>query len=108
MKVSLTSSPGLEPKTSDRWKAVVSRTQYWRSWDGEVVIFDDLSGDTLKLDPVMAEAFRRLLSGPASMSDLCDHIAAIFDLEADLKIQDWMIEAVDRFRRSGLIEPAGP
>lgn len=72
------------------------------------MIYDDLSGDTLKLDPVMAEAFKRLLRGEATVSDLCDHIAAAFDLEADLKIQHWMIEAIDRLHRSGLIEPAGP
>ena len=107
MKASLTSSSALEQQASDCWKVVGSRSQYWRSWAGEVVIYDDMSGDTLKLDPVMAEAFKRLLHGRASHSDLCDHIASAFDLEADPKVGDWVSEAIGRFRRSGLIEPAG-
>ena len=108
MKAPLTSSSGPEPNISDSWKAVASGAQHWRSWDGEVVIYDDLSGDTLKLEPVMAEAFMRLLHGQASVSELCDHIADAFDLEADQKLHHWTAKAIDRLRRSGLIEPAGP
>lgn len=72
------------------------------------MVYDDLSGDTMKLDPVMAEAFRRLLRGQASASELCEHIAATFELEVDVKLQHWVAKAIDRFSRSGLIEPAGP
>ncbi len=71
------------------------------------MVYDDLSGDTLKLDPVMAEAFRQLLLGQPSLSELCDHIAATFDLEPDYKLRRWLEIAMDKFRRSGLIEPEG-
>jgi len=108
MKASLTSSSGIELEAPERWKAVSSGSQYWRSWDGEIVVYDDLSGDTLKLEPVMAEAFRQLLRGQASISELRDHIAAAFDLEADKTLQHWIAKAIDKLHRSGLIEPAGP
>ena len=108
MKASLTSSSSPELKTSESWKAVASGSRYWRAWDGEIVVYDDLSGDTLKLDPVMAEAFSCLLRGHASVEELRNHIADTFDLEADQKLQYWMDKAIAGLQRSGLIELAGP
>ena len=108
MKASLTSSSGLELETTQRWKAVASGSQFWRSWDSEIVVYDDRSGDTLKLDPVTAEAFRYLLRAHASVAEIRDHIAATFDLEADRRLGHWMDKAIAGLQRNGLIEPAGP
>src|SRR3546814_5009708 len=41
------------------WRVNRLRVSRWRMWGGEAVIYDDLSGDTLKLDAIMSEIFRR-------------------------------------------------
>src|SRR3546814_7272523 len=48
------------------WRVNGARVSAWRAWDGEVVVYDDLSGDNLKLDAVMSEIFRRLQQGAAT------------------------------------------
>src|SRR3546814_5380638 len=62
------------------WRVNGARVSAWRAWDGEVVVYDDLSGDTLKLDAVMSEIFRRLQQGAATQNALGEHLAATLEL----------------------------
>lgn len=95
------------PDTQDDeiWRVNREHASSWRSWDGEVVVYDDLSGDTMKLDVVMAEAFRCILGTPATQTQLVEHLASVFDLEADLRLQRLAEIAIERFVDTGLIEP---
>ena len=90
----------------ETWQIDRSHLAAWRSWNGEVVVYDDFSGDTLKMDIVMAEAFRHILKAPASETQLVDHIASTFELETDLRLRRLIALALERFYRAGLIEPA--
>ena len=69
------------------------------------MVYDDRSGDTLKLDVMMAEALRRLLQTPATTTELSAHLATTFAVDSDLKLLHWVRRAVERFSRLGLIEP---
>lgn len=88
------------------WKVDQRHVSLWRSWNGEVVVYDDLSGDTLKLDVVMAEVFRFLLETPASQSQLADHLASVLEMAPDARLQLLTNAALRRYRHAGLIEPA--
>ncbi len=88
------------------WRVNTAHVLSWRTWDGEVVIYDDLSGDTMKLELMMAEAFHYLQRKPASQSDLIAFLARSFDLQDDARLEDWAARLIERFERAGLIEPA--
>lgn len=91
------------------WRINAAHGLSWRSWDGEVVIYDDLSGDTMKLEVMMAEAFRYLQHGPATLGDLTAHLAETFELEDYQRLEHWATRMVERFAKAGLIESAkGP
>jgi hypothetical protein len=55
----------------------------WRSWDGEVVVYDDRSGDTHRLAPRTAIVFLALQS-PAAAEDSDSLDAEILDGLASL------------------------
>src|SRR3546814_13011843 len=48
------------------WRVNGARVSARRAWDGGVVVYADLYGDTLKLDAVMPAIFRRLQQGHAT------------------------------------------
>ena len=75
-------------------------------WNGEIVVYDDRSGDTLKLDVVMAEIFRHLLDRAATEEELAKHLAFAFDLDIDPKLQRLTQLALDRFQDCGLLVPS--
>jgi hypothetical protein len=70
-----------------------------------MVVYDDLSGDTLKFDVIMAEVFTRLLRAAATPAELVAHLAEVLDLEADPRLQRLTEIALERFVRSELVEP---
>jgi PqqD family protein of HPr-rel-A system len=47
-----------------------------RTWDGEMVVFDERSADTHALDPLATSLVTRLKkNGPAGLAELCDAVA---------------------------------
>lgn len=86
------------------WRVNAPRVSAWRIWDGEAVVYDDFSGNTLKLDAVMSEIFRRLQQGPATMDALGKHLAAALDLrETDFRLVRLIEVALDRLDHCGLV-----
>ncbi len=94
-----------DPHEHHCWRINRAHASSWRSWDGEVVVYDDLSGDTMKLDAIMAEAFTCFLKAPATELELVEHLASVFDLETDMRLQHLADIAIERFVAAGLIEP---
>ena len=88
------------------WRINTAHALSWRSWDGEMVIYDDLSGDTLKLEVLMAEAFRHLQQAPATRAELTAYLAQTFELEDDTRMALWATRMIERFEKAGLIERA--
>jgi PqqD family protein of HPr-rel-A system len=93
-----------DPTEQTIWRISQQRAGIWRSWDGEVVVYDDLSGDTMKLDVIMAEAFRFMSRAPATWAQLTDHLASAFELAADPRLQHLATVTLRKFERTGLIE----
>ena len=96
------------PTKQFNWRLNARRISAWRKWDGEAVVYDDLSGDTLKLDVIMAEVFARLHQGGATSGELAQHLAKALDVEVDLRLERLVEIAIERFADSGLISTDGP
>ena len=99
-------SPNDVERAVGPWRINTAHALSWRSWDGEMVIYDDLSGDTLKLEVLMAEAFRHLQKAPATLAELTAYLAEAFELEDDTRLALWATRMIERFENAGLIERA--
>lgn len=78
---------------------------FWRSWDGEHIVYNSGSGDTHLLDSLAAEALRRLERAPATPAELESWAAA--DVEADSvpEIPGYIARLLGQLHALGLIEP---
>jgi PqqD family protein of HPr-rel-A system len=72
-----------------------------------MVIYDDLSGDTLKLDVVTAEIFRRVQQEAATSEQLAQHLSSVLDVEVDLRLERLIEIALERFEVCGLMISTG-
>ena len=52
-----------------------------------MVVYDDVSGDTLKLDPLMTVIFQCLMERPAQSADLVSHLAEVLEVDDDPKLR---------------------
>jgi PqqD family protein of HPr-rel-A system len=95
------------PSRESVWRIDPDHATAWRAWDGEIVVYDDLSGDTLKLDVIMAATFQRLQQGASSLDVVADHLATTLDLEGDPRLRRLAEIALERLSLSELIV-AGP
>src|SRR3546814_14817227 len=88
------------------WRVNRLRVSRWRMWGGEAVIYDDLSGDTLKLDAIMSEIFRRLQPAAAPRDQPLRHLAQAPDFErADFRLPLLTAVAPRRPTPLGLVGP---
>lgn len=91
------------PSSESLWRIAPEHATAWRAWDGEIVIYDDLSGDTLKLDVIMAATFQCLQQEAASLDVVADHLAATLELEDDPRVRRLAEIALERLSLSELI-----
>jgi len=64
---------------SPTWRLVPGQRLQYRCWDGECVLYNDLSGDTHLLDELALALLEELQAGPRSTARL----AAAFELAPD-------------------------
>ena len=95
--------PSPSPETA--WRIDSAHVTAWREWDGEVVVYDDLSGDTLKLDTIMSVIFDLLRDRTATTTQLAALLASTLDLENDPRVFQLTDLALHRLADSGLIAP---
>ena len=73
------------------WRPVLPEAICWRSWDDELVLYNDATGATHHLDPLGSEVMRALLARPRGISeaDLASNLAPLVDSaeEAVLRAQ---------------------
>jgi len=93
------------PTLSDEtlWSIDPAHATAWRAWDGEMVVYDDLSGDTLKLDVIMTALFQRLQQGPAGLRELVDGLGAVLEMEVDPRLHRLVEITLERFVLSELV-----
>jgi PqqD family protein of HPr-rel-A system len=78
-----------------------------RAWEGEMVVYNDHSGETHHLDALAGEVFESLREVPGSAYELTERIAASIGLEASKDLGDTVAEILHRFEVHGLAEPTG-
>jgi PqqD family protein of HPr-rel-A system len=88
------------------WQLVQRPALLWCAWEGEIVVYNDASGDTHRLDPLAAEAFEALLEGPADLPALAERVARSLGVEGALEMGSALAVVLGRFHRLGLTEPA--
>jgi PqqD family protein of HPr-rel-A system len=101
--VQTTAPPPYASSRNDIWSLNSGHATQWHEWDGEVVVYDDCSGDTLKLDVIAAESFRLLTQGPARLEDLVHHLSAILELEPDPRLYRLTEITLERLQLSNLV-----
>jgi PqqD family protein of HPr-rel-A system len=66
------------------WRVVPGQSLAFREWDGEAVLYNDLSGSTHLLDAGAIDVLQALLRhGPADAASLAAALAGQFDADPD-------------------------
>jgi len=65
------------------WRVVPGQSLAFREWDGEAVLYNDLSGGTHLLDGGAVEVLQALRPAPANAVALATALAGRFDCAAD-------------------------
>lgn len=87
-----------------QWHLSNDRRLHWRSWGGETVVYDDVSGETHYLEPLAAEIFEILQISSADTNELTKSVSASLGLERDDELMRAVSAVVVRLSRAGLIE----
>ena len=72
------------------WRLAPGQRLQYRCWDGECVLYNDLSGDTHLLDEFAFALLEQLEAGPQAAAQL----AAAFELDADAPGEGAMLQTV--------------
>jgi PqqD family protein of HPr-rel-A system len=75
----------------------------WRAWDGELVVFSEVSGDTHRLDLLASATFEALLNTPGTLTELISRVAEELDLAPDARLGELVSAALEKFRELGLL-----
>ncbi len=67
------------------------------------MVYNDLSGHTHLLDEMTTVAFEHLVAGSLSEGALVSHLAEVFDLPVDTRLQGWLHQALLHMEKLGLI-----
>jgi PqqD family protein of HPr-rel-A system len=65
------------------WQVVPGQSLAFREWDGEAVLYNDLSGNTHLLDGAAVDVLQALHPAPATAATLAAALADRFECEAD-------------------------
>ena len=86
------------------WRVIPGQSLACREWDGEAVLYNDLSGSTHLLDGAALDLLQALDEGPADAATLAARLAERFDAGDDdlVSLIDDMLAALARL---DLVEP---
>lgn len=65
------------------WRVVPGQLLAFREWDGEAVLYNDLSGNTHLLDGGAVDVLLALRAGPLDAATLAARLADRFDADGD-------------------------
>jgi PqqD family protein of HPr-rel-A system len=81
------------PHRGPLWRLAPGQTLRHRNWQGEVVLYNDLSGDTHLLDESALHLLQALQNGPASEAGLAAGVRALFEAD-DGEVDDASVAQV--------------
>jgi hypothetical protein len=74
------------------WTVEAPQAWAWRSWDGEVMAYDDRTGDVHHFDVASAAVFETVLTEPRSLRDLvastADRLRVVIDSELEGMVRE--------------------
>jgi PqqD family protein of HPr-rel-A system len=76
----------------------------WREWDGEFVLYHELSGDTHRLNILAASALRMLIAEPMSAELLSMRLARAQSPESRPQSPEPIADLLSRLSALGLID----
>jgi PqqD family protein of HPr-rel-A system len=75
----------------------------WRSWDGEIVLLNEASGDTHRLDVFASAAFEALLQGPTEHATLLGQLGEDLGVTDKARLEASLAAALSQFAQLGLL-----
>ena len=86
------------------WEIRAPPALAWRAWDGEIVVYNELTGSTHHLGALGSAVLSLLIRHPApvEMSALLDAVAENFEVPADTPLQPEIERALIELARLGL------
>ena len=93
-----------DPKT--HWRVCGNRKLLWRDWDGDMVIYHPLSGDTQLLDVAVAEVLKEIDEGRATRGDARARLASFLEVDNDSELDKAVSQILGKLDDLGIIEPA--
>ncbi len=94
--------------SATKWRVYAPSALHWHEWDGEHLVYNDLSGDTHYLGKAAACLLRRLQDTALTLADLVDEANRLAPRDGrnwtEIDIQDMVLQ----FEGFGLIEAAAP
>lgn len=79
---------------------------HWREWDGEIIAYNDRTGDTHHFADFSAWLFRRLTHAPASDMAIASAVANEIELPPAIDRDAVIARTLDLFTRLDLLEAA--
>ena len=74
------------------WTVEAPEALAWRSWDGEIVLYDDRTGDIHHFDVASTAIFEGILSEPRALRDLisltADRLQVVTDSELEGMVRE--------------------
>jgi PqqD family protein of HPr-rel-A system len=86
------------------WRVVPGQLLAFREWDGEVVLFNDLSGNTHLLEGAALDVLHALQAQPADTAALAQRLAPHFDLDDDADLPAVLSDLIASLARLDLVE----
>lgn len=86
------------------WRVVPGQLLAFREWDGEVVLFNDLSGDTHLLEGAALDVLHALQAQPADSATLARRLAPHFDLDDGADLPAVIADLITSLTRLDLVE----
>lgn len=86
------------------WRVVPGQLLAFREWDGEVVLFNDLSGNTHLLEGPALDVLHALQAQPGDIAALAQRLAPHFDLDEGADIAAVVGDLIAALARLDLVE----
>ena len=86
------------------WRLVPGQSLNCREWDGEVVLYNDVSGSTHLLDGAALDVLQALRAGPLDAAGLAERLGDHIDAE-DGDLSALIADMLAALARLDLVEP---
>jgi PqqD family protein of HPr-rel-A system len=101
----------LRPATfdvDDKWWIPCADALEWRSWDEEIVLYDDRSDETLHFDIATTAVFETLAAIPASVRELATVLADKLQVQADGELTRMVAQIIRMLHDKRIIAVTSP